>query len=238
MRVLARRGKRVARQRVYDVGSSIDKQHHRSPVGKLFFAIMIMCSTWFRVTTLMAFAMLCCGQVSLDYSGERGRVRILVLDPFGHPLDAAQLFIEAVDAQRKTAFAQTQKDLVLDYGEYRIRVAHPGFHTVLHTFKIATPESIIVLALPIGEIESPSEQSSVTGQVHDFDTARSCDTVRLVPIFLSSPPVEAPVSTTGYFSFDNVSAGSYVAVLIGRSGVCRISTIMIQKRRTQQLVLN
>lgn len=176
-------------------------------------------------------------QVPLDETGKLGRVEIHVVDGFGDTVAGARITISPLSSSP----ARSGVDLfsvVLEYGSYRLSIEMPGFGPASFTVTVNRAINVFVVGLPMVQIENVGDVNVVDGKIRYGQNQEGCRIVRLVPLFLSTSPIDVVVSGTGEFHIDGITAGRYTALLLGGEGVCAVAQASIQFRRRQKLDLN
>lgn len=181
----------------------------------------------------------CLGQVPLDRSGERGTVHVVAVDPFGNTLTAPAITFLKLDGKATSVVSSAKAEVNLEYGDYLVRVTQPGFETVSRNIRVERQDLWLVVGLPIGSLEGIGTQTVTRGHVVGLKKESStCDIVRFVSVFLLRPPEGTRLSSDGYFTFDNLKPGEYLAVLFGTSGICGTWRVTVLNRSLQEIVLD
>jgi hypothetical protein len=175
--------------------------------------------------------------VPIDESHKEAELDVLVVDSHGRPmLEPPSIRLQHL-LQGTWIDAPLRKLPVrLKYGTYKLSVRHPGFLAIEKTIHIQSPAQATVIALfpARGGIW---EDNTIRGRLSRFSDKPGCRWIRLISPFGGSTVGDARVSEGGYFLFENIPPGRYLAVTIGDSGVCDIFDVVISGRRVQDLLL-
>ena len=98
------------------------------------------------------------------------------------------------------------------YGDYRLRVYSPGFHSAWRDIRIYQPEKVVQIELRHGAIGCPDPPAEIGGRV--LQRGKSSELwVKAVPI-RGTGGGEARVSEYGYFLIGGLERSTYLVVVL------------------------
>lgn len=152
---------------------------------------------------------------------ESSDVSVLVLDTFGKPLRSWDLkvFREERSGHKEVVFNKAEK-LRLRYGVYRFHAKASLHFAGDRVVEIATPSTVIVLALPFRGTEHTAGSlfGDVRGRISNLENGAAPVVLRLSSP-LTSFLAEAFVEPDGSFFVKDVPPGEYIATCLDRNGV-------------------
>jgi len=173
-------------------------------------------SALFTVSVMATWGM---PQVPSDEAGKTGTIRVTVVNSFGRPLPDATVRLEATGKPTRALTAGRGNEI--PYGKYRVTAEIVNHAPAAVEIDVHEPDAILVIGLvPYALL---AEQNSVTVKgTLEGDVASDCRVIRMVPLFTNGPAYDAIV-LQNQFVVGDARAGRYTVVLIGSSGVCRVS---------------
>jgi hypothetical protein len=193
-----------------------------------------------RTMQLLAFFVICYREAAaqrLNEQDQLGQLTILAIDSFGSPIPTARSSIQELsNGKLLRTFDEGLEPSPLHYGVYRITVSNSGFESASKTVALNTSYQTVVVMLTVGQIEKSPTVRTVVGRLRDAASAGKCSWIRLISPFVPDRVFEGAVYKGG-FGFDGVPPGTYLAVVMGKEGLCGISRVNILLGQTDDVVV-
>jgi hypothetical protein len=173
-------------------------------------------------------------QVTLDETGLRGAIDVVVVDSFGSSLSDAIIYCERLSLQKTASKVRVQgfTTNLIEYGKYRVTVEVHNHAIAFQEVDLHEPRISLVVGLVPYALDELHNHITFEGRLTS-PRRTSCDLVRLSPLFASTPPYNARVYEDR-FTISDAKPGRYAAVLFGIGGVCKVSEITIGLGVTHQ----
>ncbi len=182
------------------------------------------------IISLLLMAMPVVGQVSLDESGQRGILRLVLLTALGEPIHGnARISVRRTDRAKPRQEPMTiGLESTLPYGNYQLSVQASPAYPVEKNITIGEPEQTVIVGLFLAPIELPVLKTYTSGSISVDRLKQGCKWVRLISLVSEFEYRDSQVQPSGRFVFSDVKAGRYLLVVFGEAGVCDTSQVVIQ----------
>ncbi len=166
-------------------------------------------------------------QVPLDTSGMKGDINLVILDSFGRRLTNATVEIQKLGVTVSSPMVRVTnlRIAAVEYGRYRVTAKERNYAPASMDVVLQGPYVLATIALIPYPLESSAEEIEATG-VFIRPLPTGCDRVRVVPLFASTPSLDANV-VKEQFTISNAKPGKYVAVSAGPTGPCRVDELTV-----------
>lgn len=162
---------------------------------------------------------------------------MIAVNSFGQLLEHPYIEVQRLAQGKVVETVAGSPRMSLRYGDYRFRVEQSGHAPGSRVVRIGSPVATAILCATVAPIENVGGNSVLKGRVEPLDLASSCPMVRLVPVYCDEAPLEAEVSSTGRFVFENVKPGKYLAILLAPERICNVSTHDVLMRALQEIIV-
>lgn len=174
--------------------------------------------------------------VPFDNAGKTGELEVFAFDSYRHRLPTPNLSFEKRTGDRYLPFPFSDHPAKLPYGTYRMRATIPGFNSLQRTVEITRSYQVIVTQFEVGSIEGGVSRYSVRGSLPEKSRRDGCNLVRLFSPIADGESWYAMAHKNGGFTFDNVAAGIFQVVTLGKKGVCDSTEVTLTDSKDHVIV--
>ncbi len=158
---------------------------------------------------------------------ETVRLKLIVTDTFGVPIESAQVAIVSVGPKQRFSGASDSSGEVLftlSYGLYDVEVRHAGFLQRHERIGAYQASLVYRLGLALAYVDEPI-RPEIRGTVYPVVTQSANRWVRLVSVY-GGELVENSVDTNGRFVLRGFAPGRYLLILLEKDTV--VSTKFVE----------
>jgi hypothetical protein len=165
------------------------------------------------------------GQTRSESRDRLARVEVVAFETGGKPLGAPVIStFESYDHKNLASRFHSGVAEGIPYGIYRVEGRLPGYYSDYRYVAVYGSPVAVVLGLAFG-YEAPQVPMTLRGRVVGA-LASKRSFVKLVGVY-GSLAMESAIGPGGTFSFDGVSHGSFLILVVGEAGIVASKTLTI-----------